>query len=190
MDNINLIPQAEIHQQVKSKAIKGSTLLFILIFLAALGVSGYLFYTVSNLKEQSADLDSQVGALRTKIQGMADTEIVLRNLDKKYNYVSGMLAERAHYSRLLKELQARKPEGVKYDSLDVKNDTVNFTGVADNYVLIADYINNLLDKNFSSGDPALKELFTSVSLNSVNLDQNKSAVRFFIVIKFDGTKLN
>src|SRR3989304_8721375 len=189
MENINLIPQEEIQYQAKGKAVKGTTVLFILLTVAALGVSGYLYYAHSEISTKVNDVNSQIESQRAKIKSLSATEIVVRNLDLKYNSISKVIAERPHYSRLLAELKVRQPEGVRIDSMDIKDGIVNYTGDADNYILIANFINSLLNKDLPGGDAELKELFTEVKLNSVTLDQNKSTVRFFIVVNYDTTKI-
>ncbi|AHB40381.1 MAG: hypothetical protein ACD_25C00148G0003 [uncultured bacterium] len=189
MENINLIPQEEIQYQAKGKAVKGTTVLFILLTVAALGVSGYLYYAHSEISTKVNDVNSQIESQRAKIKSLSATEIVVRNLDLKYNSISKVIAERPHYSRLLAELKVRQPEGVRIDSMDIKDGIVNYTGDADNYILIANFINSLLNKDFPGGDAELKELFTEVKLNSVTLDQNKSTVRFFIVVNYDTSKI-
>ncbi len=189
MENINLIPQEEVQLQQKGKAVKGTSVLFILLTVIAIGLSGYLYYKTSDLKQKTNDVNSQIDAQRAKIKSMSSTEILLRNLDKKYNSISGMIDGRNHYSRLLSELKVRQPQGISIESVEVKDGVVNYTGDAENYLLIAQFVNSLLNKDFPGGDPELKDLFSEVKLNSVSLDQNKTEVRFFIVIVYDSSKL-
>ncbi|OGC72864.1 hypothetical protein A2473_03915 [candidate division WWE3 bacterium RIFOXYC2_FULL_42_13] len=189
MENINLIPQEEIQYQAKGKAVKGTTVFFILLTIVALGVSGYLYYAHSDISTKVNDVNSQIESQRAKIKSLSSTEVVVRNLDLKFNSISKVIAERPHYSRLLDELKVRQPEGVRIESMDIKDGIVNYTGDADNYILIANFINSLLNKDFPGGDQELKDLFTEVKLNSVTLDQNKSTVRFFIVINYDTSKI-
>ncbi|OGC58589.1 hypothetical protein A2245_00035 [candidate division WWE3 bacterium RIFOXYA2_FULL_43_12] len=189
MENINLIPQEEIQYQAKGKAVKGTTVFFILLTIVALGVSGYLYYAHSDISTKVNDVNSQIESQRAKIKSLSSTEVVVRNLDLKFNSISKVIAERPHYSRLLAELKVRQPEGVRIESMDIKDGIVNYTGDADNYILIANFINSLLNKDFPGSDPELKDLFTEVKLNSVTLDQNKSTVRFFIVINYDTSKI-
>jgi len=189
MDNINLIPQEEVQLQAKSKAVQGSTIFFILVTVIALGISAYLYVNSSKVSAQLTDVNNKIEEQRSKIKSMSQTEIVLRKLDKKFNSVSQTIAERPHYSLLLTELKIRQPEGIRPESLDIKEGMINYTGAADNYILIANFINSLLNIEFPGGDTELKDLFTEVKLNSVSLDQNKSIVRFFIVINYDSTKI-
>ncbi|KKS31798.1 hypothetical protein A2380_01785 [candidate division WWE3 bacterium RIFOXYB1_FULL_43_24] len=189
MENINLIPQEEVQYQAKGKAVKGTTIFFFLLTVVGLGVSGYLYYTHSEISAKVNDVNSQIDTQRNKIKSLSATEVVVRNLDKKYNSISKFIADRPHYSRLLSELKVRQPEGIRIEAMDVKDGIINYTGDADNYILIANFINSLLNKDFPGGDPELKELFAEVKLNSVTLDQNKSTVRFFIVINYDTSKI-
>jgi len=189
MENINLIPQEEVQYQVKKKAVRSGTIFFLVLTIVAFGISAYLYRESANISAQLEDTDNQIESQRTKIKAMSSTEVLLRNLDKKYNSIISVISSRLHYSRLLSELKARQPEGVITETVDVKDGTVNYTGNADNYILIANFINSLLNKEFTGGDPLLKELFTEVKLNSVTLDQNKNTVRFFIIINYDSSKL-
>jgi hypothetical protein len=50
-------------------------------------------------------------------------------------------------------------------------------------------MDNLLNKEFQDGNPSLKDVFTSVSLNSVNLDKSTNDVKFLIVITYQERKL-
>ena len=189
MNNINLIPQEEIQLQQKGKAVQGTTIFFILLTVVTLGVSGYFYYKNTTLTAKNNSLTTQIEAERTAIKSLSETEVILRNLDKKYNFLSGLINGRLHYSKLLTELKTRQPEGINVEALDVKAGSLNYTGNADNYVLIANFINSLLNKDFPGGDSNLKELFTEVKLNSVTLDQNRSTVRFFIVINYYPEKI-
>jgi len=47
----------------------------------------------------------------------------------------------------------------------------------------------LLNKEFAEGDPKLKDLFTTLSLNSVNLDKSNNSVKFFIVLTYQDGRL-
>ncbi|MFC1700518.1 PilN domain-containing protein [Patescibacteria group bacterium] len=187
--DINLIPQAEIKEQKKTKAIKGSTVFFIVFLLVVLAVGGYFFYITNNLKSQVSSLDGEINTLRADIVGLSDVEISARNLDKKYVVLNTLFSERLKYSLLLKELGNRKPSDLEIQSLDIKPSSMNVSGVADNYISIANFVNSLVNNDFEDGLEGLKEVFISVSLNSVSLEGTTNKVKFFIVVEYDIGKI-
>lgn len=187
--DINLIPQAEIKEQQKSKAIKGSTVFSVVFLIIVLLVGGYFYFITSNIRSQISSLDSDIQSLRADITGLSGVEISARNLDKKYSVLKNLFAERLQYSLLLKELRNRQPSDLEIQSLDIKPASMNISGIADNYISIANFVNSLVNKNFEGGIEGLKEVFTSVSLNSVSLEGSTNKVKFFIVVEFDVSKL-
>ena len=187
--DINLIPQAEIKEQKKTKAIKGSTVFSIVFLLIVLAVGGYFYYITNNLKSQISSLDGDISVLRADITNLSDVEISARNLDKKYNVLKTLFTQRLKYSLLLKEVKNRQPPDLEIQSLDIKPASMNVSGVADNYISIANFVNSLVSNEFEGGQEELKEVFTSVSLNSVSLEGSTNKVKFFIVVEYDMEKL-
>ena len=187
--DINLIPQAEIKEQQKSKAVKGSTVFSIVLLFIVLLVGGYYYYITNDVKSQISSLESEIQVLRADITDFSDVEISARNLDKKYNVLKSLFSERLRYSLLLKELRNRKPTDLEIQSLDIKPASMNISGIADNYISIANFVNSLVTKDFEGGVEGLKGVFTSVSLNSVSLEGSTNKVKFFIVVEYDVSKL-
>lgn len=187
--DINLIPQKEALEQKKTEAVKTSTIVLLVILLVVALVSAYYLVAINGIKKQIVGINSDVESLRGQITKLSQVEISARNLDKKYTVLKTLFAQRPKYSLLLEELKSRKPEELTIDSLDVKNGQTNVSGVADSYISIATFINNLVNKNFDRGNPNLKDLFTAVSLNSVSLEKATGQVKFFIVVSFDEAKL-
>ena len=189
MQDINLLPQSEIVEQSKARAISLSAVIAI-IFLALVALfSGYVFYMKSVSKKQIADLDSKISASRAQITAMADIEVTVRNLDKKYTGLQKVFTDRKKYSLLMTELRSRKPTGIGLESLDLKEGKINITGSAEDYISIADFINSLLNSKFEGGIKELQNVFTTVSLNSVSMESSKNSIQFFIVVDFDASKL-
>ena len=83
--DINLIPQAEIKEQQKFKAVKGSTVFSVVFLLIVLVVGGYFYYITNNVKSQISSVESSIEVLRADITDLSEVEISARNLDKKYN---------------------------------------------------------------------------------------------------------
>ena len=187
--DINLIPQAEIKEQQKFKAVKGSTVFSVVFLLIVLVVGGYFYYITNNVKSQISSVESSIEVLRADITDLSEVEISARNLDKKYNVLRSLFIERLRYSLLLKELKGRQPSDLEIQSLDIKPASMNVSGIADNYISIANFVNSLVSKDFEGGVEGLKEVFTSVSLNSVSLEGSTNKVKFFIVVEYDVSKL-
>lgn len=186
MQSINLIPEQEVQQQTQERAVKFSTILSIFVLVVVGGVAGYYLYTTQSIQSQIKSVESQIGVLRSQISGMSQVEVSARNLDRKYMTLKEIFANRLLYSMLSTEIAARTPGEVKVDSLTLQKDSkLNITGQADNYIAIASFTNNLINKEFSSGDPTLRELFTQVTLNSVSLEKTRNVVRFSINVDLD-----
>lgn len=189
MEDINLIPQAELGQQEQVKAVKLSTVISILFLILVAGVAGYFLYLSYQHNQEMKALDTSIGNLRKEIQANSDVEIKARNLDQKYTALQQIFDKQRRYSLLLKELNARKPATVTIQSFDLSSGKSSVSGLADNYLSISNFISTLVDKNFSGGTPGLESLFTSIVLNSVTMDEAKTQIQFLIVINFDESKL-
>lgn len=187
--DINLIPQKEVVEQKKTKAVKTSTVLSILFMIVIVAVCSYFFIKTDGIKSQIKSLNSDIDNQRKQIKQLSQIEISGRNLDKKYRVLSSLFANRPKYSLFFEEFKTRKPEEVSADNLDIKGGSVSIGGTAESYIAIANFINNLLNKDFEGGNPNLKGLFTAVSLNSVNLEKATNEVRFFILVSYDEAKL-
>jgi Tfp pilus assembly protein PilN len=187
--DLNLIPEQEVQQQTKVKLVKLSTIISILLLIVIALVSAYFYYETTQVKSQIKLLNSDIDALRTKINSMASIEISTRNLEKKYTVLDKILKDRDNYSLLMTELESRKPGNVNITTFDIRNDKLNVAGTGTDYISISSYISNLLNKNFEGGNAALKNLFTSVSLNEVSLESKTNNVNFTIVVTFNETLL-
>lgn len=183
--DINLIPQSEVIEQQKTKAVKTSTVASLVILALLVLVSAYILVVTGGIKKQIKSADDSISTLRGSINELSLIEISARNLDTKFKVLNNLFTQRPRYSALLEELKVRKPAEINIDSLDVKPEALNISGKADSYIAIAGFVNNLLNKSFEGGNEKLKELFTTVSLNSVSLEKSTNVVNFFIVVAFD-----
>jgi Tfp pilus assembly protein PilN len=187
--DINLIPQEEVTVQQKTEAVKTSTYVTLGILVLGVLASLYFYLASNNIKKQIVQLDSDINSLRAQITKLSIVEVAARNLDKKFNVLQTLFKERSKYSLLLEELKIRNPDELIVESMDVKTGQATLSGSADNYISIASFINNLMSKNFEGGNALLKDVFTSVTLNSVSLEKSSNQVKFFIVVNFDESKL-
>jgi Tfp pilus assembly protein PilN len=189
LNDINLIPQAEVTEQRKSKAVKSSTLMFIVLLLISVGVSAFFFIKISGLNSNIKQLDSEIETLRGKIKASSNLEVSARNLDKKYSALNKLFTTRSKYSLLLKEIEARRPDNVEITNFDVKQGQVSISGISGSYISVSNFVNNFLNKEFADGNPDLKDIFIDVSLNSVSLDKGSNSVKFFIVVSYQDGRL-
>lgn len=190
MQSINLIPQQEVHEQTQQKAVKLSTVASVFILLLVIGVAGFMFYRTTMITRQINTLEGEINTLRGDIQKLSDIEIYARNLDKKFNTLKSIFATRSMYSLLSHEIKARIPAGVVIESITLQKETsLNITGFADNYIAIAAFTNNLLDRQFDTGNAALKTLFKTVTLNSVSLEKSRNQVSYSINVDIDANLL-
>lgn len=188
--SINLIPKQELEKQAEVKALNLSTIVsFVVLGLVSI-ISIYLLITTTSLKNQIKTLDSSITNLRSNIKSLSSIEIIARNLDKKHKVLSSIFKDRLYYSKLLEELNARRPAGVTIVDLNLReNNRLTISGKAETYILVAEFTNALVDKSFTNGNPLLKDLFGEVVLNSVNLENKGGGVNFSINVDFKSQKL-
>lgn len=189
LSDINLIPQTEVVEQRKSKVLASSSIFSIFLLLVVLGVSAYYFTNLTKVNSDIKKTDSEIESLRSKVKSMSEVEIAVRNLDKKYSALKNLFSGRSKYSLLLKELEARKPFDVTVQNADVRPGQISLSGTSGSYISLKNYMDNLLNKEFLEGDSKLKDLFITLSLNSVSLDKSNNSVKFFIVLTYQDGRL-
>ena len=189
LNDINLIPQTEVIEQKKSKVLASSSVFSVLLLLIALGVSAYFFTTLSKVNSEIKKTDSEIESLRSKIKSMSEVEIAARNLDKRYTALKNLFTGRSKYSLLLRELEARKPSDVSIQNSDIRPGQICISGTSGSYISLKSFMDNLLNKEFLDGNAELKDLFTTLSLNSVSLDKSNNSVKFFIVLTYQDGRL-
>ncbi|HPD74155.1 MAG TPA: PilN domain-containing protein [Patescibacteria group bacterium] len=189
LNDINLIPQTEVIEQKKSKVLASSSVFSVLLLLIALGVSAYFFTTLSKVNSEIKKTDSEIESLRSKIKSMSEVEIAARNLDKRYTALKNLFTGRSKYSLLLRELEARKPSDVSIQNSDIRPGQISISGTSGSYISLKSFMDNLLNKEFLDGNAELKDLFTTLSLNSVSLDKSNNSVKFFIVLTYQDGRL-
>jgi Tfp pilus assembly protein PilN len=175
-ETINLIPKEERIQQTKTKVVKFSTILAVVLLVVVAGIGGYFYYRVYNLKKELKATNTDITNLRSEITSLSTIEIEARNLYKKTTILQSIFDNRIYYSTLLKELEQSVPDKVVVDSFGVnKDNTVAISGSAETYNLVQDFTNKLLSR----------DIFTSVELNSVGLDSRDGKISFFIIVSYN-----
>lgn len=182
--SINLIPQTEVKEQTKSKVVKMSTVLSILLLIVASAGSFYLFYEVQQLKEENTSIEGDIENLRKNIQDLSSIEITTRNLDKKHRSLKDMFASRLYYSDMLLELRLRTPAGINLRSFSLRgDDEINLSGKANDYVTVSRFTSNLLEAAAEGSD--IRNPFSSVTLNAVSLDSQDNTVNFAVTVGYN-----
>lgn len=175
-ETINLIPQEERIQQTKTKVVKFSTILAVVLLVIVAGIGGYFYYKTYTLKKDLENLNNQISNLRGQITSLSTIEVEARNLYKKTTILQSIFDNRIYYSVLLKELDQSVPKNVVIDSFGVnKDNTVAISGSANTYNAVQDFTNKLLER----------DIFTSVELNSVGLDSREEKISFFIIVTYN-----
>ncbi len=181
METINLIPKEERVQQAKTKVVKASTILSVLVLLIAAGVGGYFYYKAYTIRIQVEELETKITNLRSDINGLSKIEIDARNLYKKSTILGSIFNSRAYYSVMLEELEVSVPSGVVLKSYGLNKDkAVAIAGLAQTYNQVQEFSNKLLER----------PLFTEVTLNSVGLESSKERINFFILVTYNEELLN
>jgi Tfp pilus assembly protein PilN len=188
--SINLIPEEEIVQQRKTKAVKFSTILAIILLVITGGASYHYFNETSNLKNEKAQLEGAIASLQNDVTSLSSVEVDARNLSKKYSALVDIIGGRPHYSLLLQEIRDRTPSGVELSGFTVRGGKIELLGTAESYFDVASYITNLSTSEFVGGNKNLKEVFTTVNLQSVNLLESSKEVSFGISVAYDESLLN
>ncbi|HLB51961.1 hypothetical protein A3F07_03255 [candidate division WWE3 bacterium RIFCSPHIGHO2_12_FULL_38_15] len=188
--SINLIPHEEKQEQEKEKLVKVSTILSVLLLLVAGAVAAYFFNSKSEVQKSIATKEAEIEDSRAQIKRMSDIEIVARNLFAKYKALNTIFDTKFNYSLLLEELRTRTPSTIKIDDLTITaTSSITISGSGDNYLAVAQFINDLTDENFEGGHEGLENLFSDVVLNSVNLESKTNRASYFMNVSFRLDKL-
>ncbi len=177
--NINLLTKEEKIDQFKSKAVKASTVFTIILMLAVGGLSFYYYGKARALKSSITSAGNRISNARGKIDDMSETEIVARNLYKKYSVISDIFDERIRFSSLFDHFDSKVPSGVFISSLNFRGaGEINISGDANNYILVSQFLDNL-----NSDDEA--QIFSEANLSSASLNATDRSVSFSISITYD-----
>ncbi len=184
--SINLIPQREKVEQQKTQIVKVSTVFSVLILVIVGLIAGYFFYQTSRIKKQTASLNEAINVTRGEIVNLSQIEISARNLGKKYQTLTSIFEGRVYYSLLAEELLRRTPPSVKIENLTIGyQQEITVSGTGTDYLAISQFVNRLTEKLASQDVSHKDNIFTDVTLNTVNLEAQTGRVRYFIVVKFD-----
>lgn len=179
-NDINLLTKEEKSEQFQKKAVKFSTVLAIFLLIVVGGISAYFWWRTQNLEKEISLRESEIDDYRSQVRAMAETEIVARNLYKKYTVLNNLLGKRFYYSTFLAHFNSKIPEGVEVSSFSFKDgDEISIAGTADNYLSVSRFLRNLTNEA-----PEFR-VFTFAQLNSVTLNSSDTSVDYSIVVGYN-----
>jgi hypothetical protein len=144
-------------------------------FLTLLIFGGIFAYRLS-LSAQLDNLKQQSAGEVAKIAQYADVESKVLGLTYKSSAVDKILSQREHFSIALAAVSASQPSGLKVTGVDVTRgeNTATIKGESANYVILAAFLQNLVDSGKGG------KLFAEAVLSSVTLNSSKSRAEFVI----------
>ena len=144
-------------------------------FLTLLIFGGIFAYRLS-LSAQLDNLKKQSVSEVAKIAQYADVESKVLGLTYKSSAVDKILSQREHFSIALAAVSASQPSGLKVTGVDVTRgeNTATIKGESANYVILAAFLQNLVDSGKGG------KLFAEAVLSSVTLNNSKSRAEFVI----------
>lgn len=162
----------------------------LVVLLAAAGV-GYLAvqYYIGAAKDSIEIVESETKSIRDSIAKLQETinrydtlEVDIRQLVNKIEAIKSITVsvfERYKLLIVLEHLQVLQPNGVWYDSLNIKEETINVKGAAFNNILVAEFLTALESTKTQEVDPADLRSYvyfdnsTLLSTTAVGDDSNK-----------------
>jgi len=185
---INLIPDQELNIQKQDKAIKMSSVVTVLLLLSVLGIAGYYYYETDKLNQEINSTNMRIENQRQQITALSSTEIIARNLFKKFSSLKDIYTKRNKYSIVLDEFFKRTTQGIKIDDFSVDpSGKVTITGSGDNYLIVAKFMKDITDSEYPTATTQYKNLFKTVTLNSVNLENAENRASFSLVVDYDAS---
>ena len=183
--SLNLLTKEEKRKQFQVKAVKLSTVFTILLLILSGAAAGYFYMTSRNIKSDVEEAETRISSARAEINSLPEVEIAARNLYQKYSVVEDIFSNRPHYSYLLDHFDSKIPSGVSVSSFSFRGgDEINISGDADNYVLVAEFL-EALNEEESEGD----QVFMSASLSSASLTSSDRTVSYTITLTYDAGAL-
>ena len=179
-NTINLIPQEERIEQQKTKVVKLSTILALVLLVIVGSIGGYFFYRTFAIKQEMNMLEASINGYRSQISELTEIEINARSLYTKSTTLQSIFDTSPTYSILLDSLDRATPSEITVDSFGLSEEnTITVSGRASTYNAVQDFSNRLLSQ----------DMFTRVELNSVGLESRTEQVSFFIIVSFNGDLL-
>lgn len=145
---------------------------FLLCFLIAGGIFGFswtLSTQLNNLKQESSKQEAQIAQF-------AEVEFKVLGLSDKSAALSTILTQRDYFSLGLSAVNASRPSNLRVTGFDVQKDKdiVTINGETSSYVVLATFMQNLVDPNKGG------VLFIDAVLSSVNLNSATGTAEFVI----------
>ncbi|MEX0587472.1 MAG: hypothetical protein WD940_01280 [Patescibacteria group bacterium] len=185
---IELIPKEIEAAKTRESLVRKFRLGTIFFFLVSLLAFGGIFAFSWTLSSRLTELEQDAAVEETQIAQFSEIESQVLGLADKSAALNKILAERDYFSIALSATEASRPSNLRVAGLTVQKDkdTVTINGETQTYVILAAFLQNLVDP--AKGGV----LYTNAVLNSVNLNSSKGTAEFVIeaTIKKNGLKVS
>jgi hypothetical protein len=173
---IELIPKEIEAAKIQEVLLRRFRLASFGFFLLTLLIFGGIFAFRLSLTAQLDKLKKQSASEEVKIAQYADVESKVLGLEYKSSAVTEILSQREYLSIALSAVSASQPSGLKVTGISVTRgeNAATIKGETANYVILAAFLQNLVDKDKGG------VLFTDAVLSSVTLNSSKSKAEFVI----------
>jgi len=155
MIRVNLLP---VKRKKKPKAVPPFIIYGVLLTVAAIIVSGYLFWylnsQLSSLKKQKTANEATIADLKNRIKEVENFEAQKKTLEQRKNIIEQLRKNQSLPVKILTEMSNVLPNGVWLNSMSVSGENINISGAGFTNDDVINYEKNL--KN--------SQLFTDVNL--------------------------
>ncbi|WP_428241380.1 PilN domain-containing protein [Gynuella sp.] len=183
MANINLRPwRAELRKERQQQFVL--VLVFVCVAAAAAVYSWnkYVDELISVQKNRNNFLTEQINIQKKKIDEIKTLQEERTKLVERMNVIQALQGDRPVIVRVFDELVRTLPDGVYYEEVSKKGDTISLNGVADKPSSISDLLRNLdasqwFDNAFLKDIKAVKDESGEQTGNSFNIVVKQSSPR-------------
>lgn len=144
MIRVNLLP---VKRKKKPKAVPSFIITGVLVSVAAIIVSGYLFWflnsQVSALRQQKKDNETKIADLKVKIKEVENYEQQKNNLEQRKKVILDLRKNQFVPVKILAEMASIIPPGVWLESMSITGNSINISGTGFTNEDIVNYVENL-----------------------------------------------
>ena len=146
--DINLLPQLK-EESDKEKKIKKYLTVGSPIILVLYGLLLVVVYIYWNIQISAAnDINNKISGAEKSISEQKEVESLYRGTKTKISGVSQLLGQHLNYAQIIAHIEQIAPADISLTSLVIKDDgTIEISLQASNSVILAAFINALLDNN-------------------------------------------
>ncbi len=173
-EDISLLPkevEKKREQEARSHLLRKASLVF-LVASFLLGASSLIYSSV--LRSQLSSLEQNILNEKSKISSLSEIELKAQDLEVWVGALKDIFVSKAYFSTLLATLSRAVPVDVSLTEMTAPSEeTVSVSGASRSYVSLAKFLLNLKEA----------EIFETVELRSVSLDQQTGEANFDLNLK-------